>query len=327
MSNCIKRARLVVMMRRLRTVAASQQGVFTYEDAIGVGMSGNDLTALVKRGEIIRLRHRAYVLADVWAAARTDTQYRLRVLAVMRTRPRYPERFHDRASHHSALAMLGVSFFNASRSMVLIESESGPQRPRDGMTLLRRSTAETYRQGEIRLVGAAAACVQVAARDGFEAGVVAMDNALHLGRCTLQDLEQCVDVAPRARRSQVRRCIAVADARSESVGESRTRIILLDAGFTVEPQVEIRSGRELLGRVDFLVDGCVVVEFDGLVKYEGIEGKHAIAAEKAREKKIRGLGYEFVRLVWSELAAPASIARQVVQAKRDAERRGVLSPH
>lgn len=305
-------------------MATMQEGVFTFEEATGVGLTGNDLTALVKGGQITRLRHRAYVLTDAYAAASPDAGYRLRVHAVMRTRPRPENGLPDRASHHSALALHGISFYKASREVVLVESQCGPQRTRDGMRLLRQSDAQTYRYGEVRLVSPEAACVQVAARDGFEAGVCAMDSALHLGKCTVEDLQGAIDLAPRGKRRQVRAAIDAADSRSESVGESRTRIILMDAGFDVTPQFEVRQGNTLLGRVDFLVDGCVVVEFDGLIKYEGFEGKFAIGAEKEREKKIRRLGYEFVRIVWHELENPVSIARQVAEAKRDAQRRGVL---
>ena len=313
------------MDQRLLVKASSQDGVFTHADAASLGISGNDLTALVRQGEIIRIRRCAYVLAQVYAAAKPDEQYRLRVLAVMRTRATPKTGLPDRASHHSALALCGISFYRASRTSVIVESGCGTQRARAGLTLLRQSDAETYRYGDVRLVSAAAACIQVAARDGFEAGVCAMDSALHLQKCSIEDLENCVGLVPRGRRMQVRRAIAAADSRTESVGESRTRIILVDAGFSIVPQVEMRDGRDLLGRVDFLVDGCVVVEFDGLVKYEGIEGQYAIGKEKTREKRIRAQGYEFVRIIWSELDDPVSIVRQVVAARRDAQRRGVLA--
>lgn len=312
------------MDTRLRTMAAMQEGVFTFEEASRVGLTGNELTALVKGGQITRLRRRAYVLTDVYAAASPEAKYRLRVHAVMRTRPHPEGGLPDRASHHSALALHGISFFKADRDLVLVESQCGPQGARDGMRLLRQSEADTYRYGEVLLVSAEAACVQVAARDGFEAGVCAMDSALHLRKCTVEDLEGAVDLVPRGKRRHVRAAIEAADGRSESVGESRTRIVLVDGGFDVTPQFEVREGRTLLGRVDFLVDGCVIVEFDGLIKYEGIEGKRAIGAEKEREKRIRRLGYEFVRIVWHELADPLSIARQVAEAKRDAQRRGIL---
>jgi very-short-patch-repair endonuclease len=79
------------------------------------------------------------------------------------------------------------------------------------------------------------------------------------------------------------------------------------------PQVEIRDvqGR-LLGRVDFLLKReQTIVEFDGLVKYAGANGRDALAAEKAREDRLRALGYEFVPLTWADLSRPATVDRQL----------------
>ena len=113
------------------------------------------------------------------------------------------------------------------------------------------------------------------------------------------------------------------DPASESVGETRTRLLLRDLGFDVESQRVLVDGRRFVGRVDFLVEGIVVVEFDGLVKYAGQEGRSALAAEKARESAIVDLGYEVVRLVWADLANPAEVARRVRLALARAGRRRI----
>ncbi len=62
-----------------------------------------------------------------------------------------------------------------------------------------------------------------------------------------------------------------------------------------------------VGRVDFLVAGRVVVEFDGAVKYAGAEGRDGLIAEKRREDRLRALGYEVVRLTWDDLAHPERV--------------------
>jgi len=53
------------------------------------------------------------------------------------------------------------------------------------------------------------------------------------------------------------------------------------------------------------------VEFDGLMKYAGANGREALAAEKSREDRMRALGYEFVRLTWADLSRPAMVERQL----------------
>ncbi|MGA8047679.1 MAG: type IV toxin-antitoxin system AbiEi family antitoxin domain-containing protein [Dermatophilaceae bacterium] len=304
------------MDRRLLTKAGAQGGVFTVADAIALGVTGNDLTALVRRGEVIRIRRGAYVLANVFASADIAGRYRLRVLAVMRSRPR-----SDRASHHSALSLLDIPFTSAPLDAVLAESRASGRRTSGGLHLHPPSSQPGLRLGDLRLVSVPVACVQMAARYGFEAGVCAMDSALQRRRCTREELERAMaDVDPR-RRGQVTLAIAASEALTESVGETRTRIILQDAGFAVRPQAEIRDGERFLGRVDFLVDDCVVVEFDGLVKYEGLAGRTALAAEKERESRITRLGYEVVRVVWSELDHPVGIVQRVLDARSTARAR------
>ena len=66
-----------------------------------------------------------------------------------------------------------------------------------------------------------------------------------------------------------------------------------------------------MARVDHLVGERVVVEFDGLVKYAGAEGRGALAAEKAREDLLRSLGYEVVRLTGADLDRPQRVDAMV----------------
>ncbi|MHB8275584.1 MAG: hypothetical protein ACYDC9_12635 [Dermatophilaceae bacterium] len=103
-------------------------------------------------------------------------------------------------------------------------------------------------------------------------------------------------------------------ARSESPGESRTRVILTGLGYTdVEPQARVTDGHgRIVARVDLMVRRVLVVEFDGAVKYEGAEGREALVAEKKREDLLRKLGYGIVALVWSDLADPARVQAKML---------------
>ena len=91
-----------------------------------------------------------------------------------------------------------------------------------------------------------------------------------------------------------------------------TRLLLRDLGYAVRSQVRIADdGGHLVGRVDLLVEGRVVVEFDGMVKYEGADGRAALAAEKHREDRLRALGFEVVRLTWADLDRPEVVDRLI----------------
>lgn len=71
-----------------------------------------------------------------------------------------------------------------------------------------------------------------------------------------------------------------------------------------------------VGRVDLMVGGAVVVEFDGMVKYEGADGRAALAREKAREERLTTLGCVVVRLVWADLDHPERIRARIDSALR-----------
>jgi very-short-patch-repair endonuclease len=153
------------------------------------------------------------------------------------------------------------------------------------------------------------------------AGLAAMDSALHRSLCSLADLESSARALAGPKVGTVERVIAACDPSSESVGETRTRIILVDGNVPFASQVDIADSSGFIGRVDFLVDGCVVVEFDGMIKYAGQAGQAALAREKIREDRLRRAGYEVVRIVWSELDDPAAILRRIDQARRLARER------
>ena len=77
--------------------------------------------------------------------------------------------------------------------------------------------------------------------------------------------------------------------------------------------------------VDFLVDGCVAVEFDGFVKYgrrrafaTDATPAEIVFAEKVREDQFGELGHEMVRVVWADSRAPLLAA--VRRARADAGR-------
>ena len=104
-----------------------------------------------------------------------------------------------------------------------------------------------------------------------------------------------------------RRVAAFADARSESVGESRSRVAIARAGLPVPAlQFPVRYGGRT-ARADFAwVAERTVGEFDGKAKYErllrpGRQPGEVVFAEKVREDGIRAQDWEVVRWTWYDL--------------------------
>src|SRR6478609_3468933 len=148
-----------------------------------------------------------------------------------------------------------------------------------------------------------------------EAGLVVVNHFLH-GRMTtkqeLLDRYAVMEHWPNTLRTGL--VLHRADARVETVGESRTFHLILTAGLPLPiPQYEIhdRSGR-VIHRVDFAWPGLgVFLEFDGKVKYEkylkpGERASDVVIREKKRERLICDLtGWRCMRLDWADLGKPA----------------------
>ncbi|KGN36465.1 hypothetical protein N803_04380 [Knoellia subterranea KCTC 19937] len=218
------------------------------------------------------------------------------------------------ASHHAALAVQDLPLFGVDLSVVDVAAAVRGCRIRQGlhMHVAAPGHLDQADRGSVRAVPVAAACVLTATRSGLEAGVVAMDAALRRHLTTREQLTEALAL-PGARFGVglARGAIELADPQAESPGESRTRLLLSGAGFEVRSQVTITDDGGDIGRVDFLVGGRVVVEFDGLVKYDGANGKMELAREKVREDRLRSAGYAVVRLTWADLNHPDRVIAKV----------------
>ncbi|MCZ2830263.1 hypothetical protein O2W14_15610 [Modestobacter sp. VKM Ac-2986] len=150
----------------------------------------------------------------------------------------------------------------------------------------------------------------------FPAALAVADAALARDLTSPEELRAALDAGAGTRGSRsARRVVLAADRRSESVGESRSRALMLDAGLPLpDLQVEVRRpDGTLIGRCDFgWREHDVVGEFDGRVKYGRLlsPGQHpgdAVFEEKRREDALRDEGRGVVRWVWAELATPGAL--------------------
>lgn len=284
-------------------MAQAADGVFSRGDALRWGMSDNDLTRAVRSGRLSRPRRGVYALPRRSETPERDHAHRVR--AILRSRDSH-------AAGRSTLALAGLPLVNADLSVVVL---CGPGRER-----YRRGDVITYPMppGESGLVvegvptvSLETAIFQTVARDSLTTAIVAADAALHRALVTWESLQRrrtsLGRLAPRGRQ-----LLDAVDESSESPGESMMRLILIGLGHQVQTQVEIYTPEGLLvGRVDALVDGCIVMEFDGAMKYEGADGREALFREKRREDALRALGYVVVRVTWADLFTPGRLEAMV----------------
>ena len=156
--------------------------------------------------------------------------------------------------------------------------------------------------------------VDLARTVGFEQAVVIGDGALHARLTTPEDL---LAVLQRARRRPgtpaARRVLEFLDGRSESVGESRSRVQMAAHGLPA-PQLQRHIydvDGVLVARVDFdFEEFDTVGEFDGLGKY-GRDPMSSVEQEKLREDAVRATGPTVVRWIWAELSPFDGVVRRL----------------
>lgn len=303
------------MDTRLRALLTANAQVCTTEMLRSVDIDASEVAALLRRRTLVRLRRGLFVATAAWQEATPEQRLTLRTRAVLLDRPGAV------ASHGCAAAFHGLPLWGVPTDVVDVLGEGARTRTRSGVRVHPRSEdLEPVAVAGLAVVPVAAAIVQIVIECGVVPGLVCLDRALHERRVTLEQLESAAAVlriGPRAR-SRMARVVGAADPACESVGETRTRVLLADLGVIVRSQVDVRDDKGLIGRVDFLVGGRVVVEFDGMVKYGGADGRWALQAEKAREDRLRAAGYVVVRLVWADLDTPERVLGLIQRATRQA---------
>ncbi len=153
--------------------------------------------------------------------------------------------------------------------------------------------------------------------------VAVADAAVHANLVGLVEVVEAA-AAVRAVRgaARIRAVSALVSPHAESPGESLLRLRLRRMGKSFAEQVAM-PWVEGNPRVDFIVEGQVVIEFDGRMKY-GLSGDVEAAhwAEKQRHDRLVEAGYEVVRVTWDQLWDEPALLRRIEAALSRARRRG-----
>lgn len=275
-------------------------------DALAEGWSDDELQRRADRGELDRLRPGAYLPG----AADPDPEFRHRrlitaTLAALR-RPAV-------VSHQSAAVLLGLPLWRVRLDRVHITRR--PPASSDVGRYLRSHVArlsddDVVDVGGVAVTSPVRTLLDLARVLPFEPSVALLDAALHgrsVERVALDEGAGALGRMPGARSAL--RAVRFADGRSESVGESRSRVLLARIGLAPSTlQLEVRTpGGSLVGRADFgWEDERLLGEFDGRVKYgrllkPGQAAGDAVFEEKRREDAMRDEVWGVVRWTWAEL--------------------------
>ncbi len=314
--NCFSRrsvtTRSLAVMTDLLTSVSDVHGLFLRRDALAVGYDDRALIRALRAKQIHRVRHGTYVLAHRWMALDEVGRHVLRARGVMRT-----ARTEVALSHVSALAVLGAPLWNLPLDEVHLTRRDG----RSG----RREAGVAQHSGElgptdiIEVDGLPITCPTRSALDltmmaDVEHAVPVIDHLLHVGavdRCELQRESRRRDTWPSTLSTEL--AVRLADGRRESVGESRSGLLLWRGGLPCpQPQYDVLDpSGHFVGRVDFAWPELgVFLEFDGKEKYSkhrrpGESVLDAVLREKRREERIcRLTGWRCIRITWADLENP-----------------------
>jgi hypothetical protein len=284
---------------------ARQGGLITTNQAYQVGIGPDELGRILRSGEWVTVRKGHYVSAEF--VARLDEHV---------GRPRLEARAAWMAvdkehaiSHDSAAAFLEIPTLRQEAPVVHL-TRLGPPRARTRNGIKRHQSRVLLPHLQeidgVVVLDAARTAIDIAREHGIPAGVVAIDGVRRHG-VGLQQLWTALEPMrhwPRV--STARAAVELSDDRAESVGESLTRLMLveLDLG-PIESQFELFDGVRR-ARCDFRI-GRHLVEFDGRLKYQpqeigglALDPARALWAEKQRQDWLLGYQLGMSRVTWAD---------------------------
>jgi very-short-patch-repair endonuclease len=305
------------MNAKLKRRASQYGDTFTRRDALECGYAVSQVNERLRRGQWISLRRGLYaewVSRDGPPWETSAAEHRLAVHAAARALAGSAVVI----SHQSAVVLHALPVWGMNLDHVHVTRRDRAKGrilagthhhtgalPSDAMTAIEGLPTTTV----------ARAVIEAASISQYEAAVVLCDAALQQRRVTRAELERELErVRGWPGSCTALAALAFADQLSESVGESRLRVLMNTYGLpTPELQVTIRI-EDGVARVDFLFrEYRVIIEFDGLIKY-GDQPAEVILREKHRENQLRAAGYLVVRVDWRDLEHPERLVRRIRQA-------------
>ncbi|WP_104082450.1 endonuclease domain-containing protein [Cryobacterium sp. Y11] len=257
--------------------------ILSRAELLASGMTGRDITNAVRDNVLVRVRR------DHYAAPATD---RHTLEAV---------RIGGRLACVSAAAEIGFFAFDAQFTHLHLSREASrlrsPKDRRVPLALAHRDGVELHwwplidaEDGTRYCVGARDALSQIIQCQEPRFALAALDTALHERKIFPTDLATIFAQVPAKYRDLRTRIDARVDAGQETV----LRDLLRQAGFRCEIQVAIPG----VGRVDVLVEGCVVLEADNRLHHK--EWSEHVR-DRTRDRLLAARRYLTLRVLYQDI--------------------------
>jgi predicted transcriptional regulator of viral defense system len=278
------------------------------------GVPRNSLEALVAAGKLTKVRRGAYATRAILdlAAGEPGLAYAIKAAAVRAAGK------HDNSvvSHESAALMHGLDLLGdppgtSPGLQVSLVVPPGTRTGRHKAADVSVHVAEVPAKHRedlffgVPVTTAARTAVDIARTSPFMQGVVAADSALRARVATTRAIDRVLTDCRRwPGMQQARKVAAFATNLSESVLESCARVVFYEHGLPPPVlQLSIRGGTgTVLARADFSwPEYGTIADAEGMAKFDGAEGKKAMAKHLKRDSLLQELGWENVHFTWADL--------------------------
>ena len=302
---------------RDRVATAGTATLTRRQELLERGFSSNAIDRERSAGRLTAIRRGVYTPTGAFSELGLELRHAARARAVAMAAPGLVVSHISAAVlHQLPVRPSGLARVHATR----ISASGGIGDDRRVVHVGRLPPEEIVEIEGVRTTSLARTLVDLARTESFEAGVIAADSAFH---SQPDVVDRVADVLARSRRhrghTMARRALLFADGRSESVGETRLRLLIADGGFAApELQCQVLSSSGMvLGRVDLAnLNFGTLIEFDGMAKYGKQLNAHrteleVLRLEKKREEALREAGWQVFRVVWADLGDAAALQRRI----------------
>lgn len=266
------------------------------EDA---GLSASAAQRAVRRAVLVRVLPGVYAPTVWWRALPERDQAYQRHVAVSRTARIPPVFCRDSAATVLGLRVLGRPLV----PHVLRQTDEGSRNNRHVVHHWAELPAtDVVETGGLRATSRARTALDCARFLPTPGALTVVDHVLRLGVSRQELLARCAALPGHRGVRRARLVLELADPRSESAGETLTRLVVVRAGLPL-PELQVSVETDLgTFRPDFVWPGArVILEFDGMVKYSGAHGEvpQVLIAERQREKALTNRGWRVLRTDWA----------------------------
>ena len=290
------------------------------KDLTAQGYTYAEIARYARQDEIVRIRRGAYAIPAVTQPEPRAAHLQLLEATASQCSP------DAVVSHVSAAAVHGLPIWTEHLGKVhLTRDRAGQGKVRRWVQIHGAAlpSGDIVEVDGLRVTSLARTVLDLACSLSMLQGVSVGDAALHAGLERDALAEVLARAGARHGIGKARRTIAFLDPRSESPGESMSRVVLHQQRMPApEPQFEVfDSDGRLIGRCDFgWKEQRTLGEFDGKQKYgrmllrPGQTPQDALFEEKLREDALRDLGWQIVRWIWADLNQPGALLSRLHRA-------------